>query len=115
MENCIVQLHCFTGCDAHIGFYGKGKPSVYDKVVSTLAQHQLATSGGRENLDEEVFEDLFKFTPQVIYVDKKNSTMAESRTAKWKVMKKISFLRLPPNADRLHQHCLCAKNLAYLA
>ena len=109
-----MQLHCFTGCDAHLGFYGKGKPSVYDKVISTLA-HQLATSGGRKNLEEEVFKDFFKFTRQVIYVDKKSSTMAESRAAKWKMMKKISFLHLPPNADRLHQHCLCAKNLAYLA
>ena len=42
MANCIVQLHCFTGCYANSGFYGKGKPSVYDKVVkSILAQHQL--------------------------------------------------------------------------
>ncbi len=33
MANCIVQLHCFTGCDANSGFYGMGKPSVYHKVA----------------------------------------------------------------------------------
>jgi len=28
MAECIVQLHCITGCDANSGFYGKGKSSV---------------------------------------------------------------------------------------
>ena len=28
MADCIIQLHCFTGCDANSGFYGKGKLSV---------------------------------------------------------------------------------------
>ena len=46
MENCIVQLHCFTGCDANLGFYGMDWPSIYDKVVSTFAS--------RVNLGEEV-------------------------------------------------------------
>ena len=83
MANCIVQLHCFTGCDANSGFYGKGKTSVYDKVAkSTLAQHQLARCGERVDLEEEVLEELFKFTRQVIYGDKKSGTMAEARAAK---------------------------------
>ena len=116
MATCIVQLHCFTGCDANSGFYGKGKPSVYDKVAkSTLAQHQLARCGERVDLEEEVLEELFKFTRQVIYGDKKSGTMAEARAAKWKVMKNKSFIRLPPDADSLHQHCLRANYLAYLA
>ena len=39
MADCIVQLHCMTGCDANFGFYGKGKKSVYDQVAkSTVAQ-----------------------------------------------------------------------------
>ena len=29
MADCIVQLHCMTGCDANSGFYGKGKKWVY--------------------------------------------------------------------------------------
>ena len=40
--------------------------------------------------------------------------MAESCAAKWKMEKK-SFLCLPPDADSLHQHCLRANYLAYLA
>ncbi len=93
-----------------------GKPSVYHKVAqSTLAQHQLAKCGERVDLEEEVLEELFKFTRQVIYGDMKSGTMAESRAAKWKAMKKKTFLRLPPDADSLYQHCLRANYLSYLA
>ncbi len=28
MADCIVQLHCITGCDANSGFFGKGKSSL---------------------------------------------------------------------------------------
>ena len=46
MADCIVQLHCFTGCDANSGIYGKGKSSVYDKVAkSPVARWQLSHCG----------------------------------------------------------------------
>lgn len=35
MADCIVQLHCITGCDANSGFYGMGKSSVYYKVAKS--------------------------------------------------------------------------------
>ena len=35
MADCIVQLHCMTGCDANSSFYGKGKKSVYDRVAKS--------------------------------------------------------------------------------
>ena len=40
MSDSIVQPHCFTGCDANSGFYGKGKSSLYDggkKLCGTAA------------------------------------------------------------------------------
>ncbi|KAI4830419.1 hypothetical protein KUCAC02_002049 [Chaenocephalus aceratus] len=40
--------------------------------------------------------------------------MAEARAAKWRTIKKKSFIRLPPDADSLRQHCLRANYLAYL-
>ncbi|KAG0720810.1 hypothetical protein GWK47_047693 [Chionoecetes opilio] len=66
------------------------------------------------DLDEEVVEDLFEFTRHVIYGDHKSKTMAEARAKKWKSMQNKSFLRLPPDADSLRQHCLRANYLAYL-
>ena len=115
MANCIVQLHCMTGCDANSGFYGKGKKSVFDKVAKTpIAQQQLSRCGESLDLQEDVQEELFKFTRHVIYGDKTSDTMAEARAAKWKTLKSKSFARLPPDEDSLRQHCLRANYLAYL-
>ena len=115
MADCILQLHCMTGCDANSGFYGKGKKLVYDRVAkSPVAQQQLSRCGDSIDLEEEVLEELFQFTRHVIYSDKKSSTMAEARAVKWKTLKNKSFVRLPPDADSLRQHCLRANYLAYL-
>ncbi|KAI4791968.1 hypothetical protein KUCAC02_033695 [Chaenocephalus aceratus] len=115
MADCIVQLHCMTGCDANSGFYGKGKKSVYDQVAkSPVARQQLSRCGDNLALTEEVLEQLFAFTRSIIYGDNKSKTMAEARAAKWRTIKKKSFIRLPPDADSLRQHCLRANYLAYL-
>ncbi len=67
MADCIVQLHCITGCDANSGFYGKGKSSVYDKVAkSAVARQQLLNCGDSLDLEEEVVEEFSQFTRQVI-------------------------------------------------
>ena len=55
------------GCDANSSFYGKGKSSVYDKVMkSPVAQRQLLQCGDSLDLKEDMVE-LFKFTRHVIY------------------------------------------------
>ncbi len=115
MSDCIVQLHCMTVYDANSGFYGKGKKSVYDQVAeSPVARRQLSQCGDSLDHEEDVVEELFQFTRHVIYGDKKSTTMPEARAAKWKTMKNKSFIRLPPDADSLRQHCLRANYLAYL-
>ena len=40
--------------------------------------------------------------------------MAEAWAAKWKTLKKKSFIHLPPDTDSLLQHCRRANFLAYL-
>ena len=40
--------------------------------------------------------------------------MAEARAAKWKTLKKKSFIHLPPDTDSLLQYCRRANFLAYL-
>ncbi|CAJ1050849.1 hypothetical protein KUCAC02_009112 [Xyrichtys novacula] len=98
MAHCIVQLHCFTGCDANSGFYGKGKSSVFEMVAkSSLARQQLSRCGDSLDLEEEVEQELFAFTRQVIYRDKKKVIYRDKK-----------------NADSLRQHCLRANYLAYL-
>ena len=79
MADCVVQLHCMTGCDVNSGFYGKGKKLVYDQV----AKNPVARRCG-ESLDLEE-EEVEQFTRHVIFGDK-SSTIAEARVAKWKRM-----------------------------
>ena len=115
MSVCLVQFHCFTGCDGNSGFYGKGKKSLYQLVEkSPVAKRLLMHCGDSLNMAEDVIEDLFQFTRHIIYGDNKSTTMAESHAAKWKQMKNKTFLRLPPDADSLRQHCLRANYLSYL-
>ena len=96
-------------CHANSGFYDKGKLSVYDKVAkSAEARQQLSKCGNSLDIEEEAIEELFEFTCHVIYGDKVSRTMGTARAAKWKAMKKKSFICLPPDVDSLRQHCLRA-------
>ena len=84
MRNCIIQLHCMTGCDANSGFYGKGKLSIFWAVAkSPHARRQLSQCGNSLELDDEVLEGLFQLTQEVIY-DKMTSNMTDARASKWK-------------------------------
>jgi len=115
MADCIVPQHHLTECDTNSGFYGKGKLSVYDKVAkSAKAREQLSKCGSSIDIEEEAIEKLFEFTRHAIYGDKMSKTMGTARAAKWKAMKKKSFICLPPDVDSLRQHCLRANYLAYL-
>ena len=69
---------------------------MYDQVAnSPVAQQQLSQCGDSLDLEEEVLQELFKFTRHVIYDDHNSSTMAEARAVKWKSMKNKSLIRLP--------------------
>ena len=89
---------------------------MYDKVAKSHVARQQLLRCGEESLDikEEMLEDLFKSTRHVIYDGTKSTTMAEAHTAKWRMMKEKSFIRLPPDADSLRQHCFRDNYLAYL-
>ena len=83
---------------------------MYDKVE---ARQQLSKCANSLDIEEEAIEELFEFTCLVICGDKVSRTMG-ARAAKWKAMKKKSFIHLPPDVDSLRQHCLRANYLAYL-
>ena len=60
MRNCIIQLHCMTGCDANSGFYSKGKLSIFEQFAkSPHARQQLSRCANSLELDDEVLEGLF--------------------------------------------------------
>ena len=89
--------------------YGKGMMFLYVKVAKSLiARQQLSRYGDDFAMDEDVIEELFHFTRDVVYGDTKSTSMAEARSVKWKSMKKKSFIHHPPDEDSLRHHCLRA-------
>jgi len=68
---------------------------------SVAAQQTLLKCGNSLDVDEDIIDELLKFTLNVIYGDNKSSSMAEAHADKWKAMKKNSFLRIPPDTDYL--------------
>ena len=87
IADCIVQLHCMTGCHANAGFYGMSKTLVDDQVVkSSVARRQLLRCRDSLDLEDDVIEGIFEFTQYLIYgiADHKSSTMAEACAMKLK-------------------------------
>jgi len=81
---------------------------------SPEARRQLSECENSLNIEEDVLQDLFQFTQEVIYGDKKSSTMAKVLSFKWKTLKNKAFILLPADEDSLRQHCVRANYLAYL-
>jgi len=75
MARCIV--HYIAGCDADSSFYGKGKSLAYDKVTRSVATQQTPLKCGNSlDVDEDIIDELLKFTRNLIYGDKKISCIA---------------------------------------
>ena len=72
LADCIVPLHCLTGCDAN------------SSRVNSL------------DIEEEAIEELFELTRLAVCGDKVSRTMGTAQAVKWKAMKKKSFIHLPP-------------------
>ena len=74
MADCIVPLHCLTGCDANSARVNK--LLVYDKVAkSAEAQQQLSKCANSLDIEDKAIEELFEFTRLVICGDKVSRTM----------------------------------------
>lgn len=115
MVECIIPMHCMTGCDANSGFFGKGKKKTFENIEkSQIAQKQISQCGESLILEEDVLQSLMQFTQLIMYGDAGSKSMAEARAKKWKSLKNKNFSRLPPDEDSLRQHCKRANYLAYI-
>ena len=92
MADCIVPLHCLTGCDANSARVNK----LLKVAKSAEAQQQLSKCANSLDIEDKAIEELFEITRLVICGDKVSRTMGTDQVAKSKAMKKKSFIRLPP-------------------
>ena len=68
---------------------------VYDKVTrSVAAQHKLLKCGNSLGVEEDIIDELFKFTCNMIYGDNKSTSMAEARADQWKRNFLLEFLQM---------------------
>ena len=102
MVECFIPLHVISGSDHNSGFYGMRKKSVADRVKSSAEAKRLLSQCGAElPAVQSTLQDMEKLVIKYVYHDKKSKTMTEARVSKWRVQKKKSIMRLPPDTSSL--------------
>ena len=115
MVECLIPLHVITGSDHNSGFYGLGKKSIADRVESSMEAKRLLSRCGTElPATQSTLGDLETFVIKYIYNDKKSKSITEARASKWRMQKKKSIMRLPPDTSSLQLHLERANYLAYI-
>ena len=105
MAKTIVQWYIHTGADTVSAFYGHGKKSVMTNIAKiTDFSLSLDKVGMQLPITDSVVDQLRNCTIKSVYNDNKSKTLADARASKWKIMKKKSFSRLPPDEDSHYQH-----------
>ena len=91
MKNIIVRAYVMSGNDSVESFYGVGKKTIWKNV--------LRNKEARDLLCDLSDEALIKFVIKYVYNDKKSTTLAEMREARWTKMKKKSLSRVGIDTD----------------
>ena len=103
IADVIIPFHIHTRADALSGFYGHGKPSVFESAMKSQKALKLLSGLGKSlPVTSQTEKDMEKFTIKYVYKDKTRKTLAEARTKKWDAMKRKSTLRIPPDTDSHH-------------
>ena len=92
---------------------GHGKKSVVKATIKSKEAHCLLEHIGKTlNVNQNIFDEITKFTMKFIYGDKLNKTLAAARASKWNSMKTKSTQRIPPDQD---SHDIHVKRVNYQA
>ena len=81
---CTILCHCLR----------KWQTALYHYIASLNDANSARVNS--LDIEEEAIEELFEFTRLVVCGDKVSRTMGTAQAAKWKAMKKKSFIRLRP-------------------
>ena len=82
-----------TGCDSNNGFYENGKNSIYYKISRVSHLRYLIIDVRKDLALSDLVRKVMKtFVIQTMYGDSKSKTPGETRSFKWKSMKKKSTL-----------------------
>ena len=100
--------------DADSAFHGHSKKTIYTKIQKNVeGQQMLLNIGKNENILQIDINNSRKFVIKFTYCDKTSCNLAQANAKKWKQMKNITTLRLPPEGDSFYQHLLRTNYQAY--
>ena len=103
VANIIIPLHVITGSDHTSTFFGHGKKTVLQKVMSDPeARELLQQVGERLELRDEVKAAMKTFVLHTMYSENAGVTCEQARASMWHKMKKHS--PPPPDDDTLNHH-----------
>ena len=115
VADVIVPFHVHTGADAVSGFYGHGKPSIFESAMKSEEGRSLLQGLGKQlPVSEDTQIDMEQFTIKFIYKDKTSTSLAEARAKKWESMKKKATQRMPPDCDSHQMKVRRANYQAYI-
>ena len=108
-----IQLQQFLKTELHNIIQVHGKKSVVKATFKSKEAHHLLENIGKTlNVNQNIFDEMTKFTIKFIYGDKLNKMLAVARALKWNSMKTKSMQRIPPDQD---SHDLHVKRVNYQA
>ena len=95
-----IQLQQFLKTELHNIIQIHGKKSVVKATFKFKEAHRLLENIGKTlNVNQNIFDEMTKFTIKFIYGVKLNKTLAAARASKWNSMKTKSTQRIPPDQD----------------
>jgi len=89
--NCKTSLYYRLWCQ--LKFLWQRQVISIKVTRSVAAQHALLKCGNSQDFDEDIIDELLKFTRNVIYGANKSSSMVEACADKWKAMKRNPFFK----------------------
>ncbi|XP_072050216.1 uncharacterized protein [Amphiura filiformis] len=105
--NCLIGLHCLTGCDAVSSFRGQGKVKPAKLLFKDVAEFPVFSSlGDSFEIDEDQATQVEKFVCR-LYGQHDCDDVNTVRYTKFK-MGKHREEAMPPNQDSLKQHIMRA-------
>ena len=110
-----MQIHVLTGADTTSGFFGRREKAVIKNVRKNIdeAKELLENFGKSSTMTKDCFKSVILFIVRSIYNDRKSLSLTELLCLSWKLMKKKSTQRLPPDEDSFRWHIMRSNSIIY--
>ena len=111
----VLTFHAMTGCDTSLYFHFKGKVTPWKKMLNNPHWLSLIDKLGEEKeLFEKAIQDCIEFVKLVVYGDKTDETLVQTKIRMYLAQKKKQSSNLPPDPNSCKQDILRKHLQAYI-